>query len=72
MTPVARAALYRIPRGIVANVNDAISRLATTPIPYTALAAGLPNTYLLAIAGHVIAYEVLDNERVIVILWIGE
>jgi mRNA-degrading endonuclease RelE of RelBE toxin-antitoxin system len=72
MTPVARRSLYRISRGVVANVTAAISQLATVPIPYTAMAAGLPNTYLLAVAGHVIAYEVIESERVIVILWIGE
>ena len=72
MTPVARAALYRIPRGDAATVTDAISRLATVPLPYTAMSSGLPNIYLLAIAGHLIGYEVIEAERVIVILWIGE
>jgi hypothetical protein len=72
MSPVARRALYRIPRGVVADVTAAITRLSTTPIPYTAMSAGIPNTYLLAVDEHVIAYEVIEAERVIVILWIGE
>jgi hypothetical protein len=57
---------------VVANITAAISGLATTPIPYSAMASGLPNMYLLAVGGHIIAYEVIDSERVIVILWIGE
>jgi hypothetical protein len=71
MAFAARQSLYQIPRGEVANVTAGISRLATTPIPYTAIALEVANMYLLSIANHVIAYEVNESERVIVILWIN-
>jgi hypothetical protein len=71
MAFAARQSLYQIPRGEVANVTAGISRLATTPIPYTAIAIELSNTYLLSVANHVITYEVNEAEHVIVILWIN-
>jgi hypothetical protein len=70
MTFAARQSLYQIPRGVVADVTAAISRLATTPTPFDAVAAGLPNTYLIAVTDHVVAYEVIQHDKVIKVLWI--
>jgi hypothetical protein len=70
MTFAAQQSLYQLPRGVVADVTTAMGRLATVPIPFDAVAAGLPNTCLIAASGHVVAYEVIQSDRVIKILWI--
>jgi mRNA-degrading endonuclease RelE of RelBE toxin-antitoxin system len=67
--PPAVAGLYRIPRGIAALVTEAIRRLATNPHPFNA--EPIPeraNMYRIEVEDYSVVYEVLAEQKIVIIL----
>jgi mRNA-degrading endonuclease RelE of RelBE toxin-antitoxin system len=61
--------LYRIPRGTAALVTEAIKRLATNPHPSNA--EPIPeraNMYRIEVEDYSAVYEVLADQRIVIIL----
>lgn len=62
-------ALYALPRGIAGEVTDAIDQLLKDPIPdHVEPVEEIRNVYRLTIGGHLVEYEVIEEQRAIKIL----
>lgn len=71
MHSAAIRALYQIERGMAAMVTDAIRELASNVRPPDAQPVSeRPGVYMIEAAGHLIAYQVNEAERIINIVWI--
>lgn len=65
----ARTEMYTVPRGTAAVVTDAIERLRLEPIPSNSDAIpDIENAYKIDIAGYTIEYELIEHDRIILIL----
>lgn len=71
MHPNAIRALYQIERGTAALVTGAIRGLASNPRPPDAQpVVERPGVYMIDAAGHLVAYQIKEAERVINVVWI--
>jgi mRNA-degrading endonuclease RelE of RelBE toxin-antitoxin system len=67
--PTAVTGIYKVPRGSAALVTEAIKQLRANPRP--ANAEPVPernNTHRIEVEGYSVVYEVLDDQRQVVIL----
>jgi mRNA-degrading endonuclease RelE of RelBE toxin-antitoxin system len=61
--------LYALPRGVAGQVTDALEALRSDPIPADVEPVEeLQNTYQLAVADHIVEYEVVAEKRLIKVL----
>jgi hypothetical protein len=60
--PAAIAGMYKVPRGVAAEVTAAIADLQHEPIPTAATPdpTGLAHTYAILVAGHTLTYEIIE------------
>jgi hypothetical protein len=68
--PAAIAGMYKVPRGVAAEVTAAIADLQREPIPTAAVPdpTGLAHTYAILVAEHTITYAVMEAIRGVRIL----
>ena len=72
VAPEVVRALYQIPRGRVSEVTTAIDDLRRVPMPFGAQSIeGRDETYRIAVAGHIIEYELDREGQRIVLLFIS-
>ena len=72
IVPEVVRSLYQIPRGRMAEVTTAIDELGRVPIPFGAQPiADRDDTYRMAVAGHVVEYELDREEQRVVLLLIS-
>jgi mRNA-degrading endonuclease RelE of RelBE toxin-antitoxin system len=66
------ASIYRIERGTAARVTEAIRQLARIQRPPEAKELPeRPNTYSIEPAGHLVVYELIENERIVHVMFVA-
>ena len=64
--------VYKIERGAAATVTEAIKKLANDPYPSESeLVTERINIYTIEAAGRTISYELIEEEKILLILWVG-
>ena len=61
-------AIYKIPRGQAAEVSEAIKALGKDPRPPHAFEIERKNSYAMKVAGYFVTYEIVEAERLIIVL----
>jgi hypothetical protein len=66
--------MYRVPRGMAADVTATIAALQRLPLPYgiSPEPTGKPNAYVITTAGYRVTYELIEAEQIIKILSVEE